>query len=224
MFRHPDPEVLVVGAGPVGLVAALFLAAARGPCGDRRHAPADDSAQLRPRDPSAHAPDSRRGRTLRRADRRGAEADESRLLRRTGEARRNRLFGPRVQASVSPRRPPEPAGEGRGGGAPAEEPQGPLGTPTPGPRRRRRDPPGRSREARPGRDRLSRRAKRVGRRAERDDPTGLCHRRRRVRLGRAADVWHRDGRAWRGPDLLHLRDRGDGRASRRSARHLSIPT
>jgi 2-polyprenyl-6-methoxyphenol hydroxylase-like FAD-dependent oxidoreductase len=25
MFRHPDPEVLVVGAGPVGLVGALFL-------------------------------------------------------------------------------------------------------------------------------------------------------------------------------------------------------
>jgi 2-polyprenyl-6-methoxyphenol hydroxylase-like FAD-dependent oxidoreductase len=25
MFSHPDPEVLVVGAGPVGLVAALFL-------------------------------------------------------------------------------------------------------------------------------------------------------------------------------------------------------
>jgi 2-polyprenyl-6-methoxyphenol hydroxylase-like FAD-dependent oxidoreductase len=25
LFRHPDPEVLVVGAGPVGLVAALFL-------------------------------------------------------------------------------------------------------------------------------------------------------------------------------------------------------
>jgi len=25
MFRHPDPEVLVVGAGPVGLVVALFL-------------------------------------------------------------------------------------------------------------------------------------------------------------------------------------------------------
>jgi 2-polyprenyl-6-methoxyphenol hydroxylase-like FAD-dependent oxidoreductase len=25
MFRHPDPEALVVGAGPVGLVAALFL-------------------------------------------------------------------------------------------------------------------------------------------------------------------------------------------------------
>jgi 2-polyprenyl-6-methoxyphenol hydroxylase-like FAD-dependent oxidoreductase len=25
MFRHPDPEVLVVGAGPVGLFAALFL-------------------------------------------------------------------------------------------------------------------------------------------------------------------------------------------------------
>src|SRR3954453_10920544 len=25
MFRHADPEVLVVGAGPVGLVAALFL-------------------------------------------------------------------------------------------------------------------------------------------------------------------------------------------------------
>ena len=25
MFRHPDPEVFVVGAGPVGLVAALFL-------------------------------------------------------------------------------------------------------------------------------------------------------------------------------------------------------
>ena len=25
MFRHPDPEVLVVGAGPVGLVATLFL-------------------------------------------------------------------------------------------------------------------------------------------------------------------------------------------------------
>jgi 2-polyprenyl-6-methoxyphenol hydroxylase-like FAD-dependent oxidoreductase len=25
MFTHPDPEVLVVGAGPVGLVAALFL-------------------------------------------------------------------------------------------------------------------------------------------------------------------------------------------------------
>lgn len=25
MFRHPDPEVLVVGAGPVGLVAAVFL-------------------------------------------------------------------------------------------------------------------------------------------------------------------------------------------------------
>ena len=25
MFRHPDPEVLVVGAGPVGLVSALFL-------------------------------------------------------------------------------------------------------------------------------------------------------------------------------------------------------
>jgi 2-polyprenyl-6-methoxyphenol hydroxylase-like FAD-dependent oxidoreductase len=25
MFSHPDPEVLVVGAGPVGLVAALSL-------------------------------------------------------------------------------------------------------------------------------------------------------------------------------------------------------
>src|SRR5262245_90604 len=25
MFSHPNPEVLVVGAGPVGLVAALFL-------------------------------------------------------------------------------------------------------------------------------------------------------------------------------------------------------
>src|SRR4029453_1641511 len=25
MFSHPDPEVLVVGAGPVGLVTALFL-------------------------------------------------------------------------------------------------------------------------------------------------------------------------------------------------------
>jgi 2-polyprenyl-6-methoxyphenol hydroxylase-like FAD-dependent oxidoreductase len=25
MFHHPDPEILVVGAGPVGLVAALFL-------------------------------------------------------------------------------------------------------------------------------------------------------------------------------------------------------
>jgi 2-polyprenyl-6-methoxyphenol hydroxylase-like FAD-dependent oxidoreductase len=25
MFRHPDPEVLVVGAGPIGLVATLFL-------------------------------------------------------------------------------------------------------------------------------------------------------------------------------------------------------
>src|SRR5512132_1949064 len=25
MFRHSDPEVLVVGAGPVGLIAALFL-------------------------------------------------------------------------------------------------------------------------------------------------------------------------------------------------------
>ncbi len=25
MFRHPDPEVLVVGAGPVGLITALFL-------------------------------------------------------------------------------------------------------------------------------------------------------------------------------------------------------
>ena len=25
MFRHPEPEILVVGAGPVGLVAALFL-------------------------------------------------------------------------------------------------------------------------------------------------------------------------------------------------------
>ena len=25
MFRHPDPEVLVVGAGPVGLIAGLFL-------------------------------------------------------------------------------------------------------------------------------------------------------------------------------------------------------
>ncbi len=25
MFRHPDPEVLIVGAGPVGLVAAVFL-------------------------------------------------------------------------------------------------------------------------------------------------------------------------------------------------------
>ena len=25
MFRHPDPEVLVVGAGPIGLIATLFL-------------------------------------------------------------------------------------------------------------------------------------------------------------------------------------------------------
>ena len=25
MFRHPDPEVLVVGAGPVGLAADVML-------------------------------------------------------------------------------------------------------------------------------------------------------------------------------------------------------
>ena len=25
MVRHADPEVLVVGAGPVGLISALFL-------------------------------------------------------------------------------------------------------------------------------------------------------------------------------------------------------
>ena len=55
--------------------------------------------------------------------------------------------------------------------------------------------PGGGGEARPGRDRLPRRAKRVGRRAKRDDPTGLCDRRRRVRLGRAADGRHRDGRS-----------------------------
>ncbi len=81
------------------------------------------------------------------------------------------------------------------------------------------DPPGGGREARPGGDRLPRRANRVARRAKRDDPAGLCHRRRRVRLGRAADGRHRDGGAWPRPDLLRLRDRGDGRASRRSARH-----
>jgi hypothetical protein len=57
------------------------------------------------------APDSRQGRTLRRADRRGAEADEGRLLRRAGEPRRDRLFGPRFEASVSPRRPRKPARE-----------------------------------------------------------------------------------------------------------------
>ena len=204
MFRHPDPEVLVVGAGPVGLVAALFLQQHGAPCGGRRHAPADDPAQLRARDSSAHAPDSRRSRALRRADRRGAEADEGRLLRRAGETRRDRLFGPRFQASVSPRRPPKPVGEGRGGGAPPEEAQGSLGTPAPVSQRGRRDPPGRGREARPGRDRLPRRAKRMGRRAKRNDSTGLCDRRRRVRFGRAADGRHRDGRAWRRPGLLRL--------------------
>ena len=55
--------------------------------------------------------------------------------------------------------------------------------------------------------------------AKRDDPTVLCHRRRRVRLGRAADGRHRDGRAWRRPGLLRLRDRGGRGASRGSARH-----
>ena len=41
MFRHPDPEVLVVGAGPVGLVAALFL------CSDRRCAEGEQTAKKR---------------------------------------------------------------------------------------------------------------------------------------------------------------------------------
>ena len=191
MFRHTDPEVLVVGAGPVGLVAALFLQQHGVRCRSSTRISGRPS-QLRARDPSAHAPGSRGGRTRRRTDRRGSEADEDRLLRRTGEARRDRLFGPRFQSPVSPR-PPAACWRRRRGGAPPAEAQGPLGTSSPVPQRGRRDPAGGGGDARPGRERLPRRAKRVGRRAKRDHPASLCHRRRRVRLGRAADGRHRHG-------------------------------
>ena len=67
MSRLSDPEVLVVGAGPVGLVAAL-PAAARSPRHHRRHAPADDPAQLCARDPSADAARARRSGPVRGAD------------------------------------------------------------------------------------------------------------------------------------------------------------
>ena len=204
MFRHADPEVLVVGAGPVGLVAALFLQqqGVRVEIVDMHQRTTQHSYAL-----AIHP------RTLRILDEAGlsegligAGRKLTKVAYYEGRERRAEIDYSAL-ASKHPyllvirqsllERAPEEALR-------AEEAQGPLGTPAPVPHRGRRGPPGGGREARPGRDRLPRRAKRVARRAKRDDPTGLCHRRRRVRLGRAADGWHRDGRAWRGPGLLRL--------------------
>ena len=203
MFRHTDPEVLVVGAGPVGLIAALFLQLH----GVRVEVIDEDQRTTQHSYALAIHP-----RTLRILDEAGLAQKliaAGRKLTKVAyyegqrEARRDRLFIPRFQASVSPHRSSKRAGERRGRGAPRGEAQGPLGTSTPSPQRKRRDSGG-GREARSRGGRLSCRAKRVGRRAKRDDPAVVCDRCRRLRLGRAADVGHRDGRAWRGRTLLRL--------------------
>ena len=82
MFRHHDPEVLVVGAGPVGLIAALFL---------QQHGVRVEVIDMEQRTTQHSYALAIHPRTLRildeaglaeEADRRGAEADEGRLLRR----------------------------------------------------------------------------------------------------------------------------------------------
>jgi NADPH-dependent dioxygenase len=104
MFRHTDPEVLVVGAGPVGLTAALFLQLH----GVRVEVIDEDQRTTQHSYALAIHPRTLRildeAGTGQRANRRWAEGDEGRLLRRARAARRDRLFVPRFQASVSPRR------------------------------------------------------------------------------------------------------------------------
>ena len=196
MFRHPDPEVLVVGAGPVGLVSALFL---------QQHGVRVEVVDMHQRTAQHSYALAIHPRTLRILDEAGlsegligagrkltkvayyegrerrAEIDYSALASRhpyllvlrqslLERAAEEALRQKKVKVLWGHRLQSLDAGG-------ADSPSG-------------------SREARPGRDRLPRRAKRMGRRAKRDDPTGLCDRRRRVRLGRAADGRHRDGRAW----------------------------
>ncbi len=199
MFRHPDPEVLVVGAGPVGLVAALFL---------QQHGVRVEVVDMHQRTTQHSYALAIHPRTLRILDEAGlsegligagrkltkvayyegrerrAEIDYSALASKHPYllVLRQSLLERAAEEALRQKKLKVLWGH-RLQSLNADE----------------RHPPGGGGEARPGRDRLPGRAKRVGRRAKRDDPTGLCDRRRRVRLGRAADGRHRDGRARRGP-------------------------
>ena len=151
MVRHPDPEVLVVGAGPVGLVAALFL--------QQYGVGVEivDTHQRTTQHSYALAIHPRTLRILEEAGLADALIDAGRKLTKVayyeGRERRAEIDYSRlasthpyllvVRQSLLERTAEEALRQ--------EEPQGPLGTPASGPRRRRRDPPGRSRHARPGR-------------------------------------------------------------------------
>ena len=219
MFRHPDPEVLVVGAGPVGLVAALFL---------QQHGVRVEVVDMHQRTTQRSYALAIHPRTLRILDEAGlsegligAGRKLTKVAFYEGRERRAEIdyaalasehpYLLVLRQSLLERAAEEALGQKKLEVLWGHRLQS-LNT-------RRHRPRGGSGEARTGRDRLPGRANRVGRRAKRDDPAGLCHRRRRVRLGRAADGRHRDGGARPGPGLLGLRDRGGGGASRGSARH-----
>ena len=217
MFRHPDPEVLVVGAGPVGLVAALFL---------QQHGVRVEIVDMHQRTTQHSYALAIHPRTLRVLDEAGlsegligAGRKLTKVAYYEGRERRAEIdysalaskhpYLLVLRQSLLERAAEEALRQ--------TEAQGPLGTPAPVPRRGRRDRPGGGCDARSGRDRLSGRAKRVGGGAKRDDPTGLCHRRRRLRLrlcgGWRASRWTSTARARSFPSTRSRR-RG---ASRRSA-------
>ena len=127
MFSHPDPEVLVVGAGPVGLVAALFLE--QYGVGVK----IVDTHQRTTQHSYALAIHPRTLRILEEAGLADALIDAGRKLTKVASTKGGRGAPKKARKNL----------------------KGPLGTPASGPRCRRRDPPGRSRYARPGRERLS---------------------------------------------------------------------
>src|SRR6478672_7964411 len=185
MFRHRDPEVLVVGAGPVGLVAAVFL---------QQYGVRVEIVDMHQRTTQHSYALAIHPRTLRILDQAelsegliGAGRKLTKVAYYEGRERRaeidySALASKHPYLLVVRQSLLERA---------AEEAL----------RRRKL-------KVLWG-DRLPRRANRVARGAKRDDPAGLCHRRRRVQLGRPADGWHRHGRARPRPGLFDLRDRGD---------------
>ena len=223
MFRHRDPEVLVVGAGPVGLTAALFL---------QQHGIRVEVVDMHQRTTQHSYALAIHPRTLRVLDEAGLSAGLITAGRKLttvayyeGRERRAAIDYSALLSSIriswsSDRvcwREPRRMRSARSKlkvlwGHRLQSLDTADATP--------RAEVANSTRSRPA----TRSRERVARRAKRDDPSGLCHRRRRVRLGGAADVRHRDG-----PSMARARSSPFTRSRRRGTflrrcGSFSIPT